>query len=411
MSVAAKENPFLGTHTDLFKNKYVQSILLSALILQSGIWIRNMAVLLYIADRTNGSPLAVSLVAAAEYGPIFLFSFIGGTFADRWRPKKTMVWSDMLSGISVLSVLAALAFGIWQAIFLALVMSSTLSQFSQPSGMKLLKKHVREEALETAISVYQAVFALFMAAGPVLGTLAYSKFGINGAILFTAGAFFLSAAVLALIPENHERKVEKEGLLRDMKLGFQYIWGSRGLKLLGTGFALSGLAMGLIQPMNIFLVTEKLGLSETSLQWLLMVNGIGMLTGGALMMVFGKKWPTVQILAAGMLASAAGLSVIGFSSVLWLTLAAEFVIGFFLPAIQISIQTLIMKNTDEGFIGRVNGFLTPLFTGSMTIAISAAGQLKRLFSLTLLFEAAALLFFIGLLLTIPLHKWLSIQKE
>jgi DHA3 family macrolide efflux protein-like MFS transporter len=61
----------------------------SNLLLQLGIWVRNFAILLYVTDITNNNPIYVSLIAVAEFAPIFIFSFIGGTFADRWRPKRT----------------------------------------------------------------------------------------------------------------------------------------------------------------------------------------------------------------------------------------------------------------------------------------------------------------------------------
>ncbi len=51
--------------------------------------------------------------------------------------------------------------------------------------------------------------------------------------------------------------------------------------------------------------------------------------------------------------------------------------GLALPCIQIGINTLIIQNSDTDFIGRVNGILSPLFTGSMVVTMSIAGSLKR----------------------------------
>jgi hypothetical protein len=73
--------------TKLFRNRVFQAIIISGLFLQIGIWVRNFAVLLFIMEKTKGDPFAVSLISVAEFAPIFIFSFIGGTFADRWRPK------------------------------------------------------------------------------------------------------------------------------------------------------------------------------------------------------------------------------------------------------------------------------------------------------------------------------------
>lgn len=145
----------------LLRNRFMIGILLSMTFLQLGIWVRNFAVLLFVMEKTNGSALAVSLISVAEFAPIFIFSFIGGVWADRWKPKKTMVWCDIGSAVSVAFVLLALLLGTWKAVFLATLVSSILSQFSQPSSMKLFKRHVPEDQLQTGMSMFQSVIAVF----------------------------------------------------------------------------------------------------------------------------------------------------------------------------------------------------------------------------------------------------------
>ena len=135
-----------------------------------------------------------------------------------------------------------------------------------------------------------------------------------------------------------------------------------------------------------------------------MVNGIGMILGGVVAAVFSSSTPPQKLLVVGMFANAIGMSIIGLSTNLPLTLAAEFVNGFFLPYIQIGINTLILQSTKSEFIGRVNGILMPLFTGAMVVTMSLAGVLKANFSLTLIFEFAALLFIIGLVVILPIYN-------
>jgi MFS transporter, DHA3 family, macrolide efflux protein len=97
--------------SSLLSNRFVQAILVSTLFLQIGMWVRNIAILLFVKKMTDDDAFAVSFIYVAEFAPIFVFSFIGGTFADRWRPKKTMVWCDVLSAISILGVLFVMASG------------------------------------------------------------------------------------------------------------------------------------------------------------------------------------------------------------------------------------------------------------------------------------------------------------
>ncbi|MFD0828261.1 MFS transporter [Neobacillus sp. M.A.Huq-85] len=390
----------------LFRNRVIRTILLSVFFLQIGIWVRNYSILLYVIERTHENPVAVSLISVAEFAPIFLFSFIGGTFADRWRPKRTMIWCDFLSALSIFVVLLTLFFGSWKVIFFATLVSSILSQFSQPSGMKLFKIHVKEELIQMGMSMYQTVFALFMILGPIIGTFVFQHYGINAAIAIMGIAFLLSAAILFMLPpdKESEENQEKTTLLNEMKAGFRYVWNSRALTLLGGCFAAAGLGLGLTQPLAVFLVTERLGLPKEQLQWLMAAFGIGMILGGGLTIGLAKKTPPQILLALGMSVCAIGFFVMGVSDQLWLTLTAQFISGLFMPCIHIGINTMILQNTEAAFIGRVNGILNPMFMGTMVISMSASGWLKKAFSLLTMYEASALLFIVGVLALVPLFK-------
>ena len=95
--------------------------------------------------------------------------------------------------------------------------------------------------------------------------------------------------MLLFLPKDLENDNEKKEitLLQEMLDGIKYVK-RKALTLLGLCFMAAGLGIGLIQPLGIFIVTEQLGLSKESLQWLLTVNGAGMIVGGALAMVFAK---------------------------------------------------------------------------------------------------------------------------
>ncbi|TVX89558.1 MFS transporter [Paenibacillus agilis] len=390
----------------LFSNRFVQAIMLAGLFMHLGIWIRNFAVLLYVVEMTNNNPIALSLVSIAEFAPIFIFSFIGGAFADRWRPKRTMIWCDLLSAISVFVVLATIIIGSWEAVFFTTFISAILSQFSQPSSMKLFKQHVPEELLQAGMSIFQTMGALFMVAGPAIGTIIYEQYGIQTSIIITGFMFLLSAVALLFLPaDRKEEKQETSTSLRsELMEGARYVWKSSILKPLMACFAMAGFAIGLIQPLGILVVTEQLGLPKGHLQYLLMVNGGAMLIGGALAMMMSKRLQPQHMLAVGMAVSSVVFVVIGVSHLWWLTLTAQFFSGLFLPAIQIGINTLILKNTESDFIGRVNGILSPMFMGAMVITMSLAGVVKSVLPLSSMYAISSVLFIVGILSIISILR-------
>jgi DHA3 family macrolide efflux protein-like MFS transporter len=389
----------------LFGNRFLQTVLLSNVLLQIGIWVRNFSILLYIADKTNNNPYAISLISLAEFAPIFVFSFIGGTFADRWRPKRTMIWCDLLSGISVFVVLLMIQFGSWQSVFLVTFISAILSQFSQPSSMRLFKQHVPEEQLQQGMALFQSLMAIFMVLGPMLGTFTYSRLGLKTSIAVMGVAFLLSALTLVRLPKDKEEQrsaVMKGQFRKEFNEGFRYVWQSPVLRMLGAVFILAGLAVGLAQALSLFIVTERLGQPKEFLQYIPMVNGAAMLIGGGIIAVFAKRVAPQLLLAVGMLVGAICTVIVGYSTNVALTLIVQFVNGLVFPCIHIGISTMILKWSHESIVGRVNGVLSPMFIGMMVISMSFAGTLKNAYPLVSIYTGAGILFILGAFAMIPI---------
>ncbi|BDH63496.1 MFS transporter [Lysinibacillus sp. PLM2] len=389
----------------IFANRIVLAIMASNVLLQLGIWIRNFAILLYVTEITNNDPIYISLISVAEFAPIFIFSFIGGTFADRWKPKLTMVWCDFLSAVSIFVVLITLFYGSWYMIFLATLVSAILSQFSMPSAMRLFKQHVPGSELQSVMAMFQSLMAIFMVIGPVIGTLIYQKYGIYISIAIMGVMFLCSALVLLFLPKDieNERNVQTN-FKQELIDGFKYVLSSKILKAMGIIFAVCGLAVGIVQPLAIFIAIENLGMTKEFLQWLLMASGIGMLLGGAIIFSLSKKISPQVLLMIGISVSMIATIIIGYSTNVVLTIILQFVNGLFLPCIQIGINTIILKNTEAAFIGRVNGVLSPMFMGTMVIGMSISGMLKIPLTLSGNYLLSGVLFLIGVLFIIPILK-------
>jgi len=383
--------------SDFFGNKFIRVILLSSLFLQTGVWVRNFAVLLFVMEMTNNDTVAVSLLYVAEYAPIFIFSVIGGTFADRWRPKRTMIWCDMLSALSLLAILAALLAGSWQAVFFTTLLSAILSQFSQPSGMKLFKQHVPEAQIQTGMAMYQTLISTFMIIGPVIGTFVFSAYGIHVSLVVVAIAFVLSAVTLLLLPADKPRDSAsvQEPFWTELRGGFQYVLQHQVLRLLFIAFGLGGLAVGIIQPLGIFIVVEQLSLDKEYYQWFASTNVVATIAGGLLVVGISRRVSAQKILAIGNLVSAFSVIGIGVSTYLYVSLAMQFIRGFVLPFIQVGINSIVMKTTNEAYVGRVNGTFGPIFMGSMVLMTMLSGWASSFVPLAVIFLISGILFVIA----------------
>ncbi|EPY14655.1 Predicted arabinose efflux permease, MFS family [Paenibacillus sp. cl6col] len=388
----------------MLSNRYVRTVILSRVLLQLGIWIRNYAVLLYVTELTNNNPIYVSLISVAEFAPIFLFGLIGGTFADRWKPKRTMVWSDLLSALSVVAVLIAVLNNGWIALLIGSFISASLSQFSQPSAMKLFKRHVPGEQLQGVMAMFQTLVAIFTVLGPIIGTFLFIQFGINVSLILT-GVFFLGASfILYTLPRDKEepKSTDARSFFKELTAGLRYIGANQSLRTLCMTFAAVGIASGLTQPLQIFLVIEKLGLNKQDLQWFVMANGAAMFVGGIAIMGIAKKVKPQLLLMIGLLVAAVCTMGIGASSLIWLTVVLLVISGLFYPCIHGGIQTLIVRNTESAFMGRVSGVITPVFMGMMVMGMFLSGYLKEMFSLLTVYLLSGVLIIVGTLLLSPL---------
>lgn len=388
----------------MLSNRYVRTVILSRVLLQLGIWIRNYAVLLYVTELTNNNPIYVSLISVAEFAPIFIFGLIGGTFADRWRPKRTMVWSDLLSALSVVAVLITVLNNGWIALLIGSFISASLSQFSQPSAMKLFKRHVPSEQLQGVMAMFQTLVAIFTVLGPIIGTFLFIQFGINVSLILTAIFFLGASLILSTLPRDEEELKSNDvgGFFKELTAGLRYIGANQSLRTLCMTFAAVGIASGLTQPLQIFLVIEKLGLNKQDLQWFVMANGAAMFVGGIAIMGISKRVKPQLLLTIGLLVAAVCTMGIGASSLIWLTVVLLVISGLFYPCIHGGIQTLIVRNTESAFMGRVSGVITPVFMGMMVVGMFLSGYLKEMFSLLTVFVLSGVLIIVGTLLLFPL---------
>jgi MFS family permease len=399
--------------SDLFHNRVVWVIVAATLCGQAGIWIRFYAVMMFIMAKTHNDPVAISMLTVAEFAPVVLFSFIGGTFADRLPPKRKMILCDLLNAVFVFTVLILVIFFSWKAVYLLPLAYAALMQFSQPAGLKLFKKNLRENQMQAGISIYQTVFSVFILVGPILGTFVFQNYGVNIAIALMGTMYIISALIQILLPADQEteKKIEKPSILLEMKHGLHYMLSKKMLKKLSGCFVVTYLAFGLVQPLNVFLVSERLKLGTEYLQWLLTANGAGTILSGLLIMILAKKVTPQQFIFVGIIVNAIGWSTAVLSTQLWLTLLAQFVCGLMMPTIQIGLNTLILQKTQTNYFGRVNGILVPLYTASLVIASFIAGWLKEQLSLFGIYGITIFLFVFALFFVVPLLRSLVENRQ
>ena len=123
-----------------------------------------------------------------------------------------------------------------------------------------------------------------------------------------------------------------------------------------------GLAVGLTNPLEVFLVIERLGM-EKSCSIFAATDGIGMLLGGIVLCSFRFKSESEKMFVFGMGILAISFLVEGLSTSFWITSFMRFGTGICLACVNIVVGTLMIQLVPENMVGRVNGTILPLFMG------------------------------------------------
>ena len=157
---------------------------------------------------------------------------------------------------------------------------------------------------------------------------------------------------------------------------------------------LFGFAQGLIQPLTIFILTDRLGLEKESLQWFYSLSGIGLLTGAIISMSIVSKYRTRTILFFSMFAFAAVTIAEALSTMVVLTATLYFLSGLIIAFVQVAISAPLIKNVQEDYIGRINGLITPLMIGGILIGTALSGVLIEQISLIPVFMLSSFMLII-----------------
>ena len=393
---------------ELLKNNVFLIVQSADLLQQIGIWTRNMALLYYIMDQTNNNPVAVSLLTALEYLPIFVFAIIGGAYAYRWNPKRTVILGDFLSAISMMVILVLISGGIWQSVFAAAVISAIVSQFSQPSSAVIYKKHIPDHLVGSAIGIGQSIAALFLIIGPILGTFIYTQLGVTTSITVLFVIFLLAAFIQLFLPKT-ERNIAKEqqqSVVVEIKEGVQYVLSQLNLKIIAAMFFISGLAFGITQPLDVFVIMERLGLEKEDVQWFAAAEGIGMLIGGGIavaLTVFVERYTKmVMTLCMLIFAVITLLEVVSVWSVF--TFSIRILSGLAAAFFQVVFSTLMIKQVATEYIGRTNGVIMPLMMAGMLGGSLVSGFIVIQINLFGAYVIAAILIASCSILTIKMNN-------
>ncbi|HEP1857459.1 TPA: MFS transporter, partial [Streptococcus pyogenes] len=335
------------------------------------------------------NPASLSLVAvyqSLESVIGVLFNLFGGVIADSFKRKKIIITTNILCGTACL-VLSFLTKEQWlvYAIVLTNVILAFMSAFSSPSYKAFTKEIVKKDSISQLNSLLETTSTVIKVTVPMVAIFLYKLLGIHGVLLLDGLSFLIAALLISFIlPVNDEvvikEKVTIREIFNDLKIGFKYVYSHKSIFIITV---LSALVNFFLAAYNLLLPysNQMFGEISTGLYGtFLTAEAIGGFIGAILSGFVNKELSSMRLILflslSGLMLMLAPPFYIMFHNAIILALSPA-LFSLFLSIFNIQFFSLVQKDVDNDFLGRVFGIIftitilfMPIGTGFFSVALN-----------------------------------------
>lgn len=225
MNIAGRAGSNVRTTFLALRNRNFRLFFTGNLISNTGNWLTNVALTLLVLSLTDNG-LAVGILAACQYGPVFFLSAWAGAVADRSDKRRFLFITQTLSMVQSFA-LAAFAFlpnPPLPAFYILAVLGGMLLAFDNPLRRSFVPEMVRQDDVANAVVLNSLVINTSRIFGPTLAGLLIVTVGYGWC--FVLDAFSYLAVLICLFkmrPSELRRRPPKPRAKGEVREGLRYI--------------------------------------------------------------------------------------------------------------------------------------------------------------------------------------------
>ena len=361
------------------RHRNFQLFFAGQLISLIGTWMQTVAQS-WLVYRLTGSSLLLGSVGFASQIPVFIFSPIGGTFADRHNRHRLIIatQSAMMALAFILAWLTLThRIQVWH-IFVLAALLGVVNAFDIPARQAFIVDMVGKEDLMNAIALNSSMFNGARIVGPAIAGILVASIGEGWCFFANAVSF---VAVIAGLMMMQVRKPEPytgvKSTLENVIEGFQFARQAvpiRALLLLVGLVSLVGMPYSVLMPI---FADQILHGGARGLGILMGATGVGALMGAlALAAKHGLrglgKWVAVTSMGFGV-----SLIAFAFSRSFWVSAVFLIPVGLTMMVQMASTNTLIQAMVPDQLRGRVIALYSMMFMGMAPFGAFFAGAMAQ----------------------------------
>lgn len=316
------------------------------------------AVLGWFVYTLTDSPFLVGLIAAARMALNFLALF-AGAIADRLPRNLLLAAVEFIMaalGILMLALILTGRLEVWHIFVITMVMGMARI-FQMPSAQSMIADTLPPEKIGNGAAFNTVAMNIAMLIGPLAGGLLFKAYGPQGAYIIIAALYFSSGLfALAVRTTMNRSNQRRESVMRTVIEGLKYAKGQQvlwGTLVIAVIINIAGWTFH-TSLMPIF-ARDVLGTDSAGLGVLLFAFGFGALAGSLGLAMVRNLQHTGKLVILSVVLWHVTILVFALSDSFYLSLGILFFTGMAFASTQVLMLTLLLRNTQSEFRGRIMG--------------------------------------------------------
>jgi MFS family permease len=188
------------TFASLRRSRNYRYFFTGQVVSQSGTWMQRIAQGWFVLELTH-SPLAVGILAMAQFLPFTVFGLFAGVIVDRLDARRTVIWTQAAQ-MALASILAGLALaGVarpWHVYVIA-ALAGTVLVLDAPARQALTYRMVGPSDIQNAVALNSSLFNAARIFGPAIGGIVIAAVGVGWCFALNAASFLAVLGSLFLM--------------------------------------------------------------------------------------------------------------------------------------------------------------------------------------------------------------------
>jgi MFS family permease len=377
-----------------WRNRDLMLVLVGGTVNNVGDWMLAVALPVYVYVET-GSGLATAAVFLVELLVGVGLGPIGGSLADRWNLRATLVVTNALQALALLPLLAVTSSRLWPA-FVVVALQTLIQQVNDPASFAVVPRLVADEQLVQVNAALSSGGSLARLVGAPIGGIAVATGGLGAAVVADAVTFVIGGVCAWLIRSAAVRRSSAhddvdEETDASVRAGLRLVRASSQLGAMLGVQAVVHLAFGAFNVVFIAFVADYLDGGGTEVGVIRGSAAFGGIVSGLVIARFARRWDAALVMVGGYaLFFVIGLGFVNaptFTTTLWIYVLLFGLTGFPNVTSQVGTSATLQQLAPREALGRLAGLSGAVAALGSGIGSIGSGALLELTTARVLFNA------------------------